>query len=117
MISRLQNKLHRVGIWLVAFWAGRAAYPTYWLLTLTLLLSPSRILIQIPSIGLGTFQSDPDLYAHTSVKESVLAAFKAGYRHIDAALAYGFGSVEKEIGEAIQESGIDRNEIFLVTKL
>lgn len=73
--------------------------------------------IQIPSQGLGTFQPDPNLYPDTSVKASVLQALKVGYRHLDAALAYGFGSVEKEIGEAIRESGIPREEIFVVTKL
>lgn len=73
--------------------------------------------IRIPSQGLGTFQPDPKLYSYTSVKASVLEALRVGYRHLDAALAYGFGSVEKEIGEAIRESGIPRQDIFVVTKL
>ncbi|KAL9120852.1 MAG: hypothetical protein Q9187_002590 [Circinaria calcarea] len=73
--------------------------------------------IRIPSRGLGTFQPDPKAYPNTSVKDSVLQALKVGYRHLDAALAYGFGTVEKDIGAAIRESGIPREEIFIVTKL
>ena len=71
----------------------------------------------IPSRGLGTFQVDAKAYPEGSVKESVKCALEVGYRHFDAALGYGWGSVEREIGEAIRESGIDRKEVFIVTKL
>lgn len=71
----------------------------------------------IPSIGLGTFQPDPKLYPAGTVKASVLAALKAGYRHIDTSLRYGDGQGEREVGEAIRESGIPREEVFVVTKL
>ena len=73
--------------------------------------------IRIPSRGLGTFQVDPKEYPEGSVKLSVLRALELGYRHIDAALGYGWGSVEKSIGEAIKESGIAREKLFIVTKL
>ncbi|KAL2786237.1 Aldo/keto reductase [Aspergillus keveii] len=73
--------------------------------------------VRIPSRGLGTFQVDPTLYPDNSVKDSVLQALRLGYRHIDAAFGYGWGSVEREIGEAIRESGIPRDELFIVTKL
>jgi diketogulonate reductase-like aldo/keto reductase len=73
--------------------------------------------IQIPSRGLGTFQADPKVYPEGSVKTSVLQALKLGYRHIDAAFGYGWGSVERDIGDAIREGGIPREEIFVVTKL
>ncbi|KAH8807650.1 NADP-dependent oxidoreductase domain-containing protein [Xylogone sp. PMI_703] len=73
--------------------------------------------IRIPSRGLGTFQADPKLYPEASVKASVLQAIKCGYRHIDAAYGYGLGSVEREVGAAIAECGIPREEIFVVTKL
>lgn len=73
--------------------------------------------IRIPSRGLGTFQVDSTLYPDGSVKASVLAALKAGYRHIDAALAYGWGAVEREIGEALREAGLPREELFIVSKL
>jgi diketogulonate reductase-like aldo/keto reductase len=48
------------------------------------------------------------------VKEVVLKALQQGYRHIDTAAAY---RNEKEVGEAIKESGIGRKEIFVTTKL
>ena len=65
--------------------------------------------IRIPKIGLGTWQSEPmDAYNAT------LAALKAGYRHIDTAYAYGN---EAEVGKAIRDSGIKREDIFVTTKL
>lgn len=73
--------------------------------------------MRIPSRGLGTFQVDPNMYPEGSVRDSVLHALRLGCRHIDAALAYGWGSVEREIGDAIRQSGIPRKEIFVVTKL
>ena len=73
--------------------------------------------IRIPSRGLGTFQVDPREYPEGSVKSSVLQALKIGYRHIDAALGYGWCSVEQSIGEAIREAGIPRDELFIVTKM
>lgn len=73
--------------------------------------------IRVPSRGLGTFQVDPKIYPEGSVKDSVLQALKLGYRHIDAAFGYGWGQVERDIGHAIRESGIPREELFIVTKL
>ncbi|KAF9100537.1 hypothetical protein BGX29_006511 [Mortierella sp. GBA35] len=63
----------------------------------------------IPLFGLGTWQSKPDV-----VKNAVKVALQAGYRHIDAAWIYGN---EKEVGEAIRESNIPREELFITTKL
>ncbi|KAL1935515.1 hypothetical protein VTP01DRAFT_4655 [Rhizomucor pusillus] len=63
----------------------------------------------IPSIGLGTWQS-PDDQAYNAV----LTALKNGYRHIDTAYAY-FN--EKQVGKAIRDSGVPREEIFVTTKL
>lgn len=65
----------------------------------------------LPAIGLGTFQGGAD---NKLVKETVLKALRCGYRHIDTATAYGN---EKEVGEAIKESGVPREEIFVTTKL
>ena len=73
--------------------------------------------IRIPSRGLGTFQVDPKVYPEGSVKSSVLKALEVGYRHFDTALAYGFGDVERGIGEAIRESVVPRSTIFIVTKV
>lgn len=74
-------------------------------------------MVRIPSRGLGTFQPDPKAYPAGSVKQSVLAALRAGCRHIDTSLRYDNGQGEKEVGEAIRESGLPREEIFVVTKL
>ncbi len=65
----------------------------------------------IPAVGLGTFQGD---VGNSLVKQTVAAALRQGYRHIDTAAAYGN---ETEVGEAIKESGIPRSEIFITTKL
>ncbi|MCJ1316179.1 hypothetical protein MMC15_001499 [Xylographa vitiligo] len=65
----------------------------------------------IPAVGLGTFQGEGD---NSEVKEIVLAALQKGYRHIDTASAYGN---ERDVGLAIRESGIPREEIFITTKL
>jgi alcohol dehydrogenase (NADP+) len=67
--------------------------------------------LRIPSVGLGTFQGDT---GNDLVKEIVLAALRAGYRHVDTAGGYGN---EKEIGDALKESGIAREDVFVTTKL
>ncbi|XP_066315371.1 NADPH-dependent aldo-keto reductase, chloroplastic-like [Miscanthus floridulus] len=68
---------------------------------------------EIPSVGYGTWQSKPDV-----VGDSVYAAVKAGYRHIDCARAY---RNEKEIGLALQklfeEGVVKREELFITSKL
>ncbi|KAK0256781.1 hypothetical protein LTR91_000235 [Friedmanniomyces endolithicus] len=65
--------------------------------------------IQIPSVGYGTWASGENSWA----KDAVLTALKAGYRHLDCAWMYG---VDEAVGEAIKESGIPREEIFVTTK-
>ncbi|KRM01461.1 aldo/keto reductase [Limosilactobacillus gastricus] len=65
---------------------------------------------QIPSFGFGVFQIPAD----GSTKAAVAKALELGYRHIDTATAY-FN--EAEVGAAIQESGIPREEIWVTTKL
>ncbi|RMB61835.1 aldo/keto reductase [Tessaracoccus antarcticus] len=64
---------------------------------------------QIPQLGLGVFQMDDD-EAH----RATLAAFEAGYRHVDTAAIY---RNEVGVGRAIAESGLARDEIFVTTKL
>lgn len=66
--------------------------------------------IRMPLLGFGVFQIT-DLQI---CKESVKAALETGYRMIDTAACYGN---EAAVGEAIRESGIDRKEIFLVSKV
>ncbi|KAH3685826.1 hypothetical protein WICPIJ_003204 [Wickerhamomyces pijperi] len=62
----------------------------------------------IPAIGFGSFANNGE-----SGYEAILAALKAGYRHIDTAAAYGN---EEEVGRAIKDSGIPREELFITTK-
>jgi len=66
--------------------------------------------IEIPCVGFGTWQTPDGKVAIDSVK----CAIEAGYRHIDTAAIYGN---EKSVGQAIIESGIDRKELFITTKL
>ncbi len=63
----------------------------------------------IPQLGFGTYQVDANDTAAT-----VLRAFEVGYRHIDTAEMYGN---EQQVGEAIKQSGLDRTEIFVTSKL
>lgn len=66
--------------------------------------------VEIPVIGFGTWQTPDGEVA----ERSVLAALKAGYRHIDTAAAY---KNEASVGRGIAKSGIPREEIFVTTKL
>ncbi|MGX7112215.1 aldo/keto reductase [Gemella cuniculi] len=65
--------------------------------------------VEMPILGFGVFQIPAE---HT--KQAVLDAIEAGYRHFDTAQAY-FN--EKEVGEAILESGIERKEFFVTSKI
>ncbi len=65
---------------------------------------------KIPVLGFGTYQIPAD----GSTYKAVLEALKIGYRHIDTAVAY-FN--EAEVGKAIKDSGIPREEIFVTSKL
>lgn len=66
--------------------------------------------VKMPMLGFGVFQI-PD---YEDAKKAVLTALKSGYRLIDTAQAY---LNEKAVGDAIKESGIPREEIFITTKL
>lgn len=65
--------------------------------------------IDIPKLGLGTWQSEGD-----TCREAVEHALELGYRHIDTAQAY---DNEDQVGQGINDSGVDRDEIFLTTKI
>ena len=65
---------------------------------------------KIPQFGLGVFQIPGD----EKTKEACLEAFKLGYRHIDTAHAY---QNERGVGQAVKESGIPREEIWITSKL
>ena len=66
--------------------------------------------VNIPCIGFGTWQVQNGDAALTSVK----AALQSGYRHIDTAAGYGN---EQSVGQAVKESGIPREEVFITSKL
>lgn len=65
---------------------------------------------QIPCVGFGTWQTPDGDTAIMAVGEAI----RAGYRHIDAAAVYGN---EVSVGQGIKESGIDRNELFITSKV
>ena len=65
--------------------------------------------VKMPCIGLGTWQTD-----HETTIHAVVSAIKSGYRLIDTAAAYGN---EASVGTGIRESGIDRRDIFITSKL
>jgi 2,5-diketo-D-gluconate reductase A len=64
---------------------------------------------EIPQLGFGVFQIDP-----SEAVEAIGLALEVGYRHIDTAEMYGN---EREVGEAIRASGLDRSEVFVTSKL
>jgi 2,5-diketo-D-gluconate reductase A len=64
---------------------------------------------QIPQLGFGVFQIPPE-----ETVEATSRALEIGYRHIDTAEMYGN---EKEVGEAVARSGLDRSEVFITSKL
>jgi 2,5-diketo-D-gluconate reductase A len=63
----------------------------------------------IPQLGFGVFQIPPE-----DTAEAVTHALEAGYRHIDTAEMYGN---EKPVGEAVRASGIDRDDVYVTSKL
>ena len=65
--------------------------------------------VEVPQLALGTWMIDDG-----DVAEAVSAAIKMGYRHIDTAQAYGN---ERGVGEGVRVSGIDRDQIFVTTKV
>jgi len=65
--------------------------------------------VTLPALGLGVFQSAPD-----ETTDAVETALRAGYRHVDTAAGYGN---EREVGEGIRRSGLDRDEVFVETKV
>lgn len=66
--------------------------------------------VKIPQFGFGVWQAQNGQEA----KQAVLWALEAGYRHLDTAAIY---HNEESVGDAIQESGVKREDIFLTTKV
>src|SRR4051812_4094045 len=73
---------------------------------------PSYLLnngVRMPALGFGVFQAEPE-----QTVAAVSTALEIGYRHIDTAAGYGN---ERQVGEAIRRSGLDRAEVFIETKV
>jgi diketogulonate reductase-like aldo/keto reductase len=66
--------------------------------------------VEIPRLGLGVYQSPPGRATQNAVKY----ALSIGYRHVDTASLYGN---EEDVGIALMESGLDRDEVFITTKV
>lgn len=64
---------------------------------------------RVPKVGIGTWQVD-----ETTAERAVTAALEAGYRHVDTAQLY---HNERGVGRALAGSGVDRDDVFLTTKL
>jgi diketogulonate reductase-like aldo/keto reductase len=65
--------------------------------------------LALPALGLGVFQTPPE-----ETTSAVAEALRVGYRHVDTAAAYGN---EREVGEGIRRSEVDREEVFIETKV
>ncbi|WP_162011551.1 aldo/keto reductase [Streptococcus sp. S784/96/1] len=63
----------------------------------------------MPQFGIGVY-----LVAPTDTKQNLLEAFELGYRHVDTAHAY---QNEREVGQAVKASGLERSELFITSKL
>jgi 2,5-diketo-D-gluconate reductase A len=75
-------------------------------------LAPSIVLnsgVAIPQVGIGVLQIPPE-----DTEPCVLTALELGYRHIDTAQGYGN---ESGVGAAVRHCGLDRDQIFVTTKL
>lgn len=64
---------------------------------------------KIPKVAFGTWQMPAE-----KTRQSVLDAIEIGYRHIDTALVYGN---EKEVGQAVRDSGVAREDLYVTSKL
>ncbi len=65
--------------------------------------------VPVPAVGLGTWRLEGE-----QCRESVGTALELGYRHLDTAQEYGN---ERAVGEALRDADVDREEVFLTTKL
>ena len=65
--------------------------------------------VELPALGYGVFQTPPE-----QTVAAVQEALRVGYRHIDTAAGYGN---EREVGEGVRRSGIDRSDVFIETKV
>ncbi len=69
----------------------------------------TRAGVRVPAVGVGTWQLDSE-----TAYRSVSTALELGYRHVDTAQAYGN---EAAVGRAIADAPVDRDEVFVTTKV
>ncbi|GGW84271.1 2,5-didehydrogluconate reductase DkgB [Alteromonas halophila] len=69
----------------------------------------TKVINEMPKLGMGTFRLEGDV-----CYDAVSMALEEGYRHIDTAQIYGN---EEQVGRAIKDSGINREELFITTKV
>jgi diketogulonate reductase-like aldo/keto reductase len=65
--------------------------------------------VEVPTIAIGVFEVEPG-----ETEETVADALAAGYRHVDTATAYGN---EEEVGRGLKRSGVDRDDVWVTTKV
>jgi diketogulonate reductase-like aldo/keto reductase len=65
--------------------------------------------VAVPTIAIGVFEVEPG-----ETEETVADALAAGYRHVDTAVAYGN---EEEVGRGLARSGVDRDDVWVTTKV
>jgi 2,5-diketo-D-gluconate reductase B len=65
--------------------------------------------VEVPTVAIGVFEVEPG-----ETEETVADALAAGYRHVDTAAAYGN---EEEVGRGLARSGVDRDEVWVTTKV
>ncbi|MFW5905026.1 MAG: aldo/keto reductase, partial [bacterium] len=65
--------------------------------------------VEIPVLGLGSWQ-----LTGSTCRRTVAEGLEMGYRHLDTAEAY---ENEKEVGRGLADSGVDRDDVFLTTKI
>jgi diketogulonate reductase-like aldo/keto reductase len=65
--------------------------------------------VEVPTVAIGVFEVEPG-----ETEETVADALAAGYRHVDTATAYGN---EEEVGRALARSGVDRDDVWVTTKV
>ena len=77
--------------------------------------------VKVPKIGFGTWriagEATPDPAFESTSRAALRSALNLGYTHFDTAEYYAGGYAEKLLGETIKEMGINRDELFITTKV
>ncbi len=71
----------------------------------------------VPALGLGTWRFGESKIQRSADVAAVRRALELGYRLIDTAEMYGEGGAEEVVGEALRDSGVPRDDVFIVSKV